>query len=364
MSKKRDYYEILGVNKNADKREIKKAYRKLALKFHPDKNKEAGAEEKFKEISEAYAVLYDDDKRKMYDQYGHAGIDQQFSAEDIFRGVDFGDIFRGSGFGGFNDIFESFFGHGMRSNRHQGPRRGSDLQYGLEITLEDAYNGFKTEINVPRTEICDTCHGSGAKPGTKPNRCPRCNGTGQISVSRRTAFGMFTQVTTCNRCHGRGEIIETPCHTCKGTGMVQKTRTIELNIPRGVDNGSRIRLPGEGETDRGGSGDLYVVIQVKKHPRFSRREKDLHILKEVYFTEAALGTKTEIKTIDGEVECLKIHEGTQNGEIFKIRNKGMPGLRGHGGYGDLFVEIRLIIPTRLSRRAKKLLEEFNEEIKK
>jgi molecular chaperone DnaJ len=315
MSKKRDYYEILGINKNADKREIKKVYRKLALKYHPDKNKEAGAEEKFKEISEAYAVLYDDDKRKMYDQYGHAGIDQQFSAEDIFRGVDFGDIFRGSGFGSFNDIFESFFGHGMHSNMRRGPRRGSDLQYGLEITLEDAYNGFKTEINVPRTETCDACHGSGAKPGTKPTRCPRCNGTGQISVSRRTAFGMFTQVTTCNRCHGRGEIIETPCATCKGTGIVQKTRTIELDIPRGVDNGSRI-------------------------------------------------TKTEIKTIDGEVECLKIHEGTQNGEIFKIRNKGMPGLRGHGGYGDLFVEIRLIIPTRLSRRAKKLLEEFNEEIKK
>ena len=364
MSSKRDYYEILGINKSADKREIKKAYRKLALKYHPDKNKDAGAEDKFKEISEAYAVLYDDEKKQMYDQYGHAGIDQQFSSEDIFRGADFGDIFRGSGFGGFNDIFESFFGGGTRSNRRRGPRRGSDLQYGLGITLENAYNGLKTEIDVPRSETCDTCHGSGAKPGTKATSCPRCNGTGQMSVSRRTAFGMFTQVTTCNKCRGRGEIIETPCRTCRGTGIVQKTRTIELNIPRGVDNGSRIRLPGQGETDRGGSGDLYVVIQVKKHPRFSRRGKDLHILKELYFTEATLGTKTDIKTISGEVEHLKIHEGTQNGEIFKLKGKGMPGLRGHGGYGDLFVEIRLITPTKLNRKAKRLLEEFNEEIKK
>ncbi len=369
MSTKQDYYEILGVSKDADKKEIKRVYRKLALKYHPDKNKEKGAEEKFKEISEAYAVLYDDEKRQMYDQYGHAGIDQQYSSEDIFRGADFSDIFRGMGFdfgtgGGFEDIFSNIFGHGGGYGRQSYRRsRGASLRYAVEISLEDAYFGKSVEIRFPRTEICDNCKGSGAKPGTSPKKCPQCNGTGQMKISRRTAFGMFTQVTTCNKCGGQGMVISNPCPKCRGSGKVQKTRTIEIKIPKGVDDGSQIKLAGEGETGPGGTGDLYVVIHVKRHPRFKRRGKDIYMMKEIYFSEASLGAKTEVKTIDSNYEKLRIPEGTQNGEIIRIKGKGMPGLNGRGGYGDLFVEIRLKTPKRLSRKARRLLEEFNEEVK-
>ncbi|UCH72412.1 MAG: molecular chaperone DnaJ [Thermoplasmatales archaeon] len=364
---KRDYYDILGINKNASKAEIKKAYRKLALKYHPDKNPDKSAEEKFKEISEAYAVLYDDEKRNLYDQYGHAGIDQRYSYEDIFRGADFGDIFSGMGFDfgfGFDDIFERFFGHRMGFNR-RGPvrQRGRDLQYGLEISLEDAYGGLDTEIKVPRSETCDACNGSGAKPGTSPKKCPQCDGRGQISVSRRTGFGMFTQVTTCNRCRGEGTFIEERCAECKGTGKTQVTRNIEIKIPKGVEDGSQLRLPGEGEAGSAGSGDLYVVVHVKKHNKFNRRGKDLHFVKEVSFPEATLGTKVDIETINETAEKLKIPEGTQNGDIFRIKGKGMPGLHGRGGYGDLYVEINIKTPKKLSRKAKKLLGELNRELK-
>ena len=360
---KRDYYEILGISKDASKSEIKKAYRKLALKYHPDKNQDKGAEEKFKEISEAYAVLYDDEKRKLYDQYGHAGIDQRFSSEDIFRGADFGDIFSGMGFD-LNDIFEQFFGRGMGFQRGGRPRRsrGADLRYDIEISLEDAYRGVETTIKVPRSEACDNCNGSGAKPGTSPKRCPQCDGSGQMRASRRTAFGMFTQVTTCNRCNGQGTIIEHKCPECNGKGLIQKTRDIELNIPSGVDDGSQLRLAGEGEAGSGGVGDLYIVIHIKKHPRFNRRGLDLHTIKEITFPEAAIGTKTNVETLDGATEKLKIPDGTQNGEIFKIGGKGMPSLRGRGR-GDLYVEIHVKTPTKLSRKAKKLLEELNDEIK-
>ena len=357
---KRDYYEILGLDKNAGKADIKKAYRKLALKYHPDKNKEKGAEEKFKEISEAYAVLYDDEKRSMYDQYGHAGIDQQYSAEDIFRGADFGDIFRNMG--GIEDIFERFFGGSMgfggRSSRRQ---RGSDLRYDLEITLEDAYRGVEPTIQVPRSETCDNCNGSGAKPGTSPKSCTSCGGSGQMKVSRRTAFGMFTQVTTCNKCHGQGTIIEQRCPSCNGRGIVQKTRDIELKIPRGVDDGSQLRLAGEGEAGSGGVGDLYIVIHIRKHPVFNRRGLDLHIVKDISFPDAAIGTKTDIKTIDDDIEKLKIPEGSQNGDIIRLRGKGMPGLHGRG-QGDLYVELSVKTPKKLSRKAKKLLEELKEEL--
>ena len=363
---KKDYYEILGVDRNAKKSDIKKAYRKLALKYHPDKNPDKEAEEKFKQISEAYAVLSDDEKRQMYDQYGHAGIDQQYSYEDIFRGVDFGDIFRGSGFGfenfGFEDIFERFFGHRAGSrNRRKTPRRGADLRYDIEISLEDAYNGLETMIRVPRTEICDNCNGSGAKPGTSPKKCPTCNGTGQIQNSRRTAFGMFTQVTTCNRCHGEGTIIEQRCPECNGQGRVQKTRDIELKIPHGMDDGSQLRLQGEGEAGDGGNGDLYIVVHVKKHPRFNRRGLDLHTIKNISMTQAALGAKINIETLSGSLEKLKIPEGTQNGEIFKINNKGMPEIHGRG-HGDLYVEIHVKTPKKLTKKAKQLLEELDQEI--
>ena len=220
---KRDYYEILGVDRNASKEDIKKAYRKLALKFHPDKNPNKDAEEKFKEISEAYAVLYDDEKRRMYDQYGHAGIDQQYSQEDIFRNIDFGDIFKSMG---FDDIFEQFFGRRRGFDRGTDHSRGADLRYDVEVSLEDTYNGLETEIQVPRIESCDVCGGSGAKPGTSPKRCSQCNGTGQIRASRRTPFGIFTQVSTCSKCRGRGTIIEEYCTQCNGRVTIQRTRRI------------------------------------------------------------------------------------------------------------------------------------------
>ncbi len=365
---KQDYYDILGVKKDASKAEIKKAYRKLALKYHPDKNPDKAAEEKFKEISEAYAVLYDDEKRKLYDQYGHAGIDQRYSYEDIFRGADFGDIFRGRGFDfgfGFDDIFERFFGNRSGFNR-QSPqrRRGMDLRYDIEISLEDAYNGLDTEINVPRTETCDNCNGSGAKPGTNPKTCSQCNGTGQSRQSRRTAFGMFTQISTCPKCHGDGTIIKDYCPKCNGKGIIQRTRSIELKIPKGVDDGSQLRLSGEGEagSSSGSNGDLYIVIHIKKHPKYNRRGSNLHMVREVSFPEAALGGKIDVETLDGTLGSLKIPEGTQNGDILKIKNKGMPEIHGRG-FGDLYIEIHITIPKKLSRRSKKLLEELKDELK-
>jgi molecular chaperone DnaJ len=366
---KRDYYEVLGLDRNATKDEIKKAYRRLALKYHPDKNPDKkSAEEKFKEISEAYAVLYDDDKRRLYDQYGHIGIDQQYTSEDIFRGVDFSDIFRGMDFDfGFNfdDILERFFGHRMRFDRRTSRvRRGADLRYDIELSLEDAYNGVETEIEIPRTERCDVCEGSGAKPGTAPKKCPQCNGTGQINRSQRTAFGIFTQISTCNRCNGKGTVIEERCSSCNGRGTVQKVRNIELKIPKGVDGGSQLRLAGEGEagSSTGNSGDLYVFVHIKKHPRFTRQGMDLHMIKEIYFPEAALGTKIEVETIDGDIEKVRIPEGTQNGDVLKISRRGMPSLHGRG-YGDLYLEIHVVSPRKLSRRARELLEELNREFK-
>ena len=365
---KRDYYDTLGVEKNAYKSEIKKAYRKLALKYHPDKNPSKEAEERFKEISEAYAVLSDVEKRSMYDRYGHAGIDQQYSYEDIFRGVDFGDIFRGTSSGfesfGFDDIFERFFGHrtSFGGKQRRRPRRGADLRYDIEISLEGASEGLETVIRVPRSEICDVCNGSGAKPGTSPKTCPSCNGSGQIQSSRRTAFGMFTQVTTCGKCHGQGSIIEERCPECHGNGRVQKTRDIEIKIPRGMDDESQLRLAGEGEAGSGGSGDIYVVVHIKKHPVFNRRGLDLHMVKEISFTEAALGTKIDIETLGNKVEKLKIPDGTQNREIFKIRGNGMPAIHGRER-GDLYVEIHVKTPRNISKKARKLLEELDKELK-
>lgn len=362
---KKDYYEILGIDKNSSKADIKKAYRKLALKYHPDKNPNKDSEEKFKEISEAYAVLYDDEKRKLYDMYGHAGIDQQFSQEDIFRGADFGDIFSGMGFDfNISDIFERFFGHGIGGFSHRGytNNRGSDLRYDIEINLEQAYKGVETTIHVPRTETCDNCNGIGAKPGTNKKTCPQCRGNGQIRQTSRTAFGMFTQVTTCNRCQGQGTIIETPCPECRGRGLVQKTRSIEVKIPSGVDDGSQLRLAGEGEASTGGVGDLYLVIHVKKHPRFKRRDNDLLTIEKINFVDAALGTKINVETLSGKVETLRIPDGTQNGEIFRIKNAGMPSLQRRNN-GDLYVEIHIQTLKKLSRKAKRLLEEIRDELK-
>jgi molecular chaperone DnaJ len=358
---KKDYYEILGIDHSASKEEIKKTYRKLALQYHPDKNKDKGAEEKFKEISEAYAVLYDDEKRKMYDQHGHAGIDQQYTSEDIFRGADFSDIFRGTGFN-FNDIFEQFFSR--RNGFPQRPRdqRGNDIRYDIEIHLEDAYRGMETELEVPRTELCDTCRGSGARPGTSPRRCSTCGGTGQLQASRRTAFGMFTQITDCSKCHGQGTVIGDPCPSCRGRGSIQKTRKIELKIPKGIDDGAQLRLAGQGEHPNGAtqSGDLYVVVHMKEHPVFERRGTDLYRKFNVSFPQAALGATLLVETLEGR-EKLKIPEGTENGTLFKLKGSGMPKIHGSGS-GDLYVRIQVKTPKRLNKRARLLLEELQREL--
>lgn len=359
---KRDYYEVLGVSRDATKEEIKRAYRKLALKYHPDKNPSKEAEERFKEISEAYAVLSDDEKRRQYDMFGHAGIDQRYSYEDIFRGVDFSDIFRDLGFGfSFDDIFERFFGHpyGYRGERRR--RRGADLRYDVTITLEDAYYGKTVELKIPRTERCDTCNGTGAEPGTSPKPCPQCNGTGQMQRTQRTAFGIFTQITVCSRCQGKGTVIENPCLVCGGKGVVQRTRTVEVRIPRGVEDGSHLRLTGAGEAGENGGepGDLYVVVHIKKDKRFKREGDNLYMEKRVTFPEAALGATLDVETIDGTTR-LKIPHGTPNGSLLRLKGKGMPRLR--GGYGDLFVKIQVEVPKKLSRKARKLIEELAREL--
>jgi len=362
---KQDYYKILNIDKNASKSDIKKAYRKLALKYHPDKNKDKDAEAKFKDISEAYAVLYDDEKRKMYDQYGHSGINQHYTSEDIFRGADFSDIFRGMGgdFGfGFDDIFEQFFGHRRGGTQRSRVQRGQDLRYDMEIRLEDAYHGVETEIRVPRTEICDTCQGSGAKPGTSLKKCPQCGGTGQMRVSQRTAFGMFTQVGVCQKCGGQGTIIEKACPACRGQGTIQKTRQIDVKIPTGVDDGSQLRLANQGEQmGKGGkSGDLYIVLHIKKHPKFNRRHADLHQKINISFPKAVLGSKIMIDSLKGP-EKLRIPEGIESGQIIKLSGKGMPHLHGRG-YGDMYVEVHVKTPKKLSRKARKIVEELEQEL--
>ncbi len=364
MAAKRDYYEILGVEKKAPLDEIKSAYRKLAMQYHPDRNKAPDAEEKFKEISEAYAVLSDQNKRQQYDQFGHAGIDMRYSQEDIFRGAapDIEDILRdfgAGGFGGFGrggSIFDIFFGGGRR----EGPRRGSDILYELSINLEDAASGKTVELEVPRTESCDVCKGSGAKPGTSPKTCPSCRGSGQVSRTQSTPFGRFMTTSTCGTCRGRGEIIEAPCSSCHGSGTVQRRRRIEVKVPQGVDTGTRLRVAGEGEAGERGAppGDLYVEINVRPHTIFTRRDGDLVTEATISFTQAALGDEITVPTLDGKAK-MKIPPGTQNGQIFRLRGKGMPSLH-ISGRGDELVRIKVEVPAKLTEKQKQLLREFAE----
>jgi molecular chaperone DnaJ len=350
MATTRDYYEILGLPKDASTEDIKKTYRKLALKYHPDRNKEAGAEEKFKEISEAYAVLSDADKRAQYDRFGHAGIDAQYSAEDIFRNADFG---------GFGDIFEMFFGGGGARRGPMGPRRGSDLQYDLYITFEEAAFGTRKDIDIPRTEVCSTCSGSGAKPGTSPKRCPTCGGAGQIHTTRSGLGMQFVSTTTCNTCHGRGQIVESPCPTCSGAGRVRNTRKITVNVPAGADSGMTLRLSGEGNTGETGapSGDLYVVMHVMEHRYFKRVDYDVISELPVSFTKVALGADVTVDTLYGKVK-MNIPAGTQTHSVFRLKDKGIQHVHGHGK-GDQLVKVIIKTPMKLTHEQKELLRQFD-----
>jgi molecular chaperone DnaJ len=353
----RDYYEILGVNKEASVSDIKRSYRKLAMKYHPDRvapEKRKEAEEKFKEISEAYAVLSDESKRAQYDRFGHAGINNQYSSEDIFRGADFGSIFEEMGFGG--GIFDELFGGGGRGRRsRQGPRRGADLEYQTEISFEEAAKGIEKTVSIRRGETCSECKGEGAAPGTKKITCPACNGSGQIGQSA----GFFTIARTCDSCRGQGQIITDPCKKCQGKGKVPIDRKINVKIPAGVDNGSHLRVRSEGEAgEKGGPhGDLYILIRLKKHKIFERHNADIYCTLPVSFVGAALGTEIEVPTIYESKIKMKVPAGTPSEKIFRIPGKGFSDLRGYGK-GDQYVKVRVQVPTSLNAAQKKTLLEF------
>jgi molecular chaperone DnaJ len=353
---KRDYYDVLGVNKSASPEDIKSAYRKLAVKYHPDKNPgDKSAEEKFKEASEAYGILSDKSKKENYDNFGHAAFENGGGGQGGF-----------GGFGGFNgsdfsDIFEDFFGDfgggGRRSNRRSSSNRGSDLRYDLSITLEEAYAGKKQNIQFSTSEKCNTCKGNGSKPGHSPDRCTYCGGNGRV----RTNQGFFTVQQTCPQCAGSGEEITNPCNDCNGQGNKQTSKKLAVSIPQGVDDGTRIRLSGKGEagTRGGANGDLYLFINVKSHELFKRSDENLYFECPISIADAALGTTIEIPTIDGGKAKIKIPEGTQSGKQFRLKGKGMPYMRGSGD-GDLFVQINTEVPISLNKEQKELLEKFRE----
>lgn len=343
---KKDYYEILGVSRSASSDEIKKKYRQIALKYHPDRNPgNRQAEERFKEAAEAYEVLRDPEKRRIYDQYGHEGL----------HGTGF------EGFSSFDDIFESFsdlfgdvFGFSTRRSYRNRPVRGADLRYDVSITLEEAAKGKEIEFDIPKTEVCDHCDGSGAEPGTSPEVCNVCGGRGQVYRTQ----GFFTISTTCTRCRGTGRVISRPCKRCRGSGTLTRKKTLKVKIPPGVDSGTTIRLAGEGQLGEHGGppGDLYVMIQVKPHHIFTRQGDDLICEIPISFVQAALGTVVKVPILDGEYD-LEIKPGTQPGEIYTIKDKGLKHLRGRG-YGDMRVGIRVVIPRKLTKEQEELLEQF------
>ena len=346
---KRDYYETLGVAKNASEGEIKKAYRKLAMKHHPDRNPDSkGSEDRFKEAKEAYEMLTDADKRAAYDRYGHAGVDPNMAGA-------------GAGMGGFaeafGDIFGDIFGAGQRGGRAGGPQvyRGADLRYAMDVTLEQAANGYETQIKIPSWSACEVCAGSGAKAGTKAQTCPTCSGSGAVRMQQ----GFFSIQQTCARCHGTGKIIPEPCTSCEGAGKVKTTKTLEVKIPAGIDDGMRIRSSGNGEpgVNGGPSGDLYIEIHIKQHAVFQRDGDDLHCEMPIAFATAALGGELEIPTLNGNA-AISIPEGTQSGKTFRLRGKGIKGVR--SGYpGDLYCHVQIETPVRLTEHQKKLLKDFD-----
>lgn len=354
MADKRDYYEVLGVSRGASDDEIKKAYRKEAKKYHPDLHPgDKEAEAKFKEINEAYEVLSDSDKKSRYDQYGHAGVDPNFGAGGAggaggFGGFDFGDIFDmfGGGFGGFG------------GSRRNGPKRGADIRKTIEITFEEAAFGCKKKININKQEKCRSCGGSGAKAGTKAETCQRCGGTGQVKTQTRTPLGYMTNVSTCPECRGTGKIIKEPCRDCHGTGYVRTAKTVEIDIPQGINDGQTMQMTGHGEPgERGGpDGDLLITILIKKHEIYRREDFDVYIDLPVTFVQASLGATVKVPTLDGIVE-YDIPEGTQAGSVFRLRGKGVPYIRGKGR-GDEYVTIEVEIPKNLTSKQKSLLREF------
>lgn len=361
---KRDYYEVLGVSKTATDEELKKAYRKLAKQYHPDANPDnrEEAEKKFKELNEAYEVLSDKQKRSMYDQFGHSGPNGYSSDFSGFSGFEgFGG---GNGFGmdfDLNDIFSSFFGGGSRRNAtRNGPMRGRDIKTRIEISFEEAAFGAVKEITINRDETCDTCHGSGCKPGTSTETCKVCNGTGQVRTTQNTILGSFTSVKTCDHCAGTGKVISNPCQTCKGRGTVRKQRTIKVKIPEGIDNGQIISLRGEGEPGlRGGSaGDLYITVGVKAHSIFTRKGDSIFCNVHVSFPEAALGAIINVPTLQGNVE-YDLAEGTQTGSIFTLKGKGIKGVNARNA-GDLYFTVIVDVPKKLNKEQRDILMSFAE----
>jgi len=364
MSAKRDYYEVLGISKSASSDEIKSQYRKLALKFHPDRNKSPDAQEHFKEISEAYAVLSDSSKRKLYDQHGHAGVDGRYSTEDIFRGAGgnfndiFNDLFGGQGrrgSGGFDSIFESLFGGGGFGNF--GRQRGNDMLYETSITLEDVLHGKQIELDLQKYVDCPDCSGTGCQPGTSKSKCDDCNGQGQVRVGRKMGFSTFVTVQPCKKCHGEGQIVEKPCKKCN-RGKVKGTKHLSFQLPAGIDNGDYV-MQGEGESiPNGENGDLIVRVRVEEHQQFRRDGIDIYCDAKISMVDATLGTEIQVKTLE-DMEKLKIESGTQPNSILKIKDKGLPR-QNSNRRGDQYIRIVVDIPKKLSKEQKNLLKQFDE----
>ena len=361
MVAKRDYYEVLGVSKSSSIDEIKKQYRKLALKFHPDRNKSSEAAEHFKEISEAYGVLSDTEKRQVYDQHGHAGVDGRYSSDDIFQGArgDFSDIF-GRGGGGFDSIFESIFGRGGGSDFGFNQQRGSDILYETHVTLEEVLKGKKMEIDLQKQIQCDICQGTGCKPGTNKKTCTTCNGQGQVRQSRNMGFASFVTAAPCSTCRGQGSLIETPCNECKGQGRKKGNKIVTFEIPPGIDSGD-YTVPNEGdEVPNGSNGDLIIRVRVQPHSQFKRDGKDIFYDLDVSMVEATLGCELVVPTLEG-TEKIKVDSGSQPNTIIKLKGKGVPYINSRGS-GDQYVRIVVNIPKKLNKHQKRLLDEFQKTI--
>lgn len=349
----KDYYDILGTSKGASDDEIKKAYRKLAMKYHPDRNPDnKEAEEKFKDINEAYQVLSDPEKKSQYDQFGTTDFNGGFGGAG---GFDF------SGMGGFEDIFDSFFGGGFSSRRRRnGPERGADLEYTLNLTFEEAVFGIEKEISISKNENCDTCNGTGSKPGSNTKTCDKCGGTGQVRYQRNTPLGSFVSTSACDKCNGTGKVITDPCSHCHGKGTVRKNKKVKIKIPAGVDTGNVLPLRGQGEPGKNGgpSGDLYINIRVSSHKLFNRKGFDIYIEEHISFGKASFGTELKVATVDGDVK-YKVPAGTQSGTVFRLKGKGVPRVNGHGR-GDEYVKIIVDIPKSLNEKQKEALLAFME----